>query len=99
MKKNLKFVIKNNYSCFANSELQQILLQEKINEVYICGINTDYCVFATALDAFQTNIFQTYVIKDAVSSIGGQSDHEDGLRNCIKHFGEQCLVSTNDCCS
>jgi nicotinamidase-related amidase len=95
---NLKFVTKNNYSCFANSELQQILSDSSIEEVYICGINTDYCVFATALDSFQTNKFYTYVIKDAVSSIGGQLDHEDGLRNCIKHFGENCLVSTKDCC-
>mmetsp|Transcript_45529 Transcript_45529/g.110791 ORF Transcript_45529/g.110791 Transcript_45529/m.110791 type:complete len:202 (-) Transcript_45529:43-648(-) len=92
----MRFVPKNNYSCFANSDLKPILDNAKIEEVYICGINTDYCVFATALDCFQYNKFKTYVVEDAVSSIGGQHDHNQGLQNLIKHFGKQVLVTTQE---
>ncbi|KAG7346674.1 isochorismatase hydrolase [Nitzschia inconspicua] len=93
----MQFVEKNNCSCFANSELQSILEKAHVTEVYICGINTDFCVFATCLDSFQ-NKFRTFVVKDAVSSIGGKLAHEDGLRNLIKHFGSQVLLETKDCC-
>jgi nicotinamidase-related amidase len=92
----MQFVEKNNYSCFANSQLKSILDQAHVTEVYICGINTDYCVFATCLDSFQYK-FRTFVVKDAVSSIGGKAAHEEGLRNLIKHFGDQVLVETKDC--
>lgn len=93
----MQFVEKNNYSCFANSQLRSILDKANVTEVYICGINTDYCVFATCLDSFQHN-FPTFVVQDAVSSIGGKSAHEEGLRNLTKHFGDQALVETKDCC-
>ena len=90
------FVPKNNYSCFAKSNLKSVLDDAEIEEVYICGINTDYCVFATTLDCFQFNQFKTFVVKDAVSSIGGKVDHDQGLQNLIKHFGPQVLVTTQE---
>ena len=92
----LAFVPKNNYSCFANSTLLSTLLDENIEEVYVCGINTDYCVFATALDSFQ-NKLRTFVVEDAISSMHGKEAHQDGLRNFVKHFGDEVLVKTEDC--
>jgi nicotinamidase-related amidase len=94
---NMQMVEKNNYSCFANSKLLSILQEAQVTEVYICGINTDYCVFATCLDSFQYK-FRTFVIQDAVSSTGGKEAHENGLKNLIKHFGNQVLAETKDCC-
>mmetsp|Transcript_17146 Transcript_17146/g.27803 ORF Transcript_17146/g.27803 Transcript_17146/m.27803 type:complete len:192 (-) Transcript_17146:655-1230(-) len=96
--KNMQFVEKNNYSCFANSKLRSILQEAKMEEVYVCGINTDFCVFLTALDSFQF-MFKTYVIEDAVSSVCGEAAHKDGLRNLTKHLGDQALVKTKDCVS
>jgi nicotinamidase-related amidase len=93
--RNLLFVAKNNFSCFAKSNMLQVLRQETINDIYIVGINTDFCVFATALDAFQ-HMFRTYVVKDAVSSVRGKAAHEEGLRNLERHFGKQVLVETVD---
>ena len=51
-----------------------------IEEVYLVGINTDYCVFATAMDSF-SNKFRTYIIRDAVTSVRGKAAHEEGLCN------------------
>lgn len=95
---NMQFVEKKNYSCFANSKLLSILQEAQVTDVYICGINTDYCVFATCLDSFQY-MFRTHVVTDAVTSIGGKGAHEEGLRNLTKHFGNQVLVQRKDCCS
>lgn len=91
---NVKFVAKNNYSCFAKSTLLSTLQEADIDEVYICGINTDYCVFATALDSFQHE-FQTFVIADAVTSVRGREAHVQGLRNLERHFSAKALVLTN----
>ena len=92
---NLQFCAKNNYSCFANSKLLEVLQQHAITDVCICGINTDYCVFATAMDAFQSR-FRTRVVKDAVTSVRGKAAHEEGLRNLERHFGPQVLVTTEE---
>ena len=91
----LQFVPKNNYSCFANSLLLHLLREADVTHVYVCGINTDYCVFATALDAFQHK-FQTFVIEDAVTSCRGKSAHTEGLKNISRHLPDGCLVTTDE---
>lgn len=91
---NIKFVPKNNYSCFFKSALLTTLQDANIDEVYICGINTDYCVFATAMDSFQHQ-FRTFVVADAVTSVRGRDAHVEGLHNLERHFSEKALVLTN----
>jgi nicotinamidase-related amidase len=93
---NLTFVRKYNYSCFAGEKCQLPALlraNNNITNLYVCGINTDYCVFATALDAFQRD-FSVVVVSDAVSSVRGEKAHEEGLRNLERHFGAKCLMTT-----
>eukprot|EP00531_Pseudo-nitzschia_arenysensis_P013523 CAMPEP_0116133042 /NCGR_PEP_ID=MMETSP0329-20121206/9889_1 /TAXON_ID=697910 /ORGANISM="Pseudo-nitzschia arenysensis, Strain B593" /LENGTH=185 /DNA_ID=CAMNT_0003627635 /DNA_START=349 /DNA_END=906 /DNA_ORIENTATION=+ len=92
---NLVFCKKNNYSCFAKSDLLQVLRDAVIEEVYICGINTDYCVFATTMASFE-NQFRTFVISDAVSTIRGKEAHEEGLRNLERHFSSKVFLATKD---
>lgn len=91
----ITFVPKNNYSCFANSKLLSTLQDASIDEVYICGINTDFCVFATTMDSFQ-HLFRTFVVKDAVTSVRGKHAHAEGLCNLERHFSSNVLVLTND---
>lgn len=92
---HLSFVAKNNYSCFCRSKLLETLQREDIKQVYICGINTDYCVFATALDSF-SHKFETFVLEDAVTSVRGKHAHEEGIRNLQRHFGPSIIVKTDD---
>jgi nicotinamidase-related amidase len=89
------FVSKNNYSCFAKSDLLRVLRRAAIEEVYVCGINTDYCVFATTMASFE-NQFRTFVVSDAVTTVRGKSAHEEGLRNLERHFSSNVFVSTKD---
>ncbi|MCS7305827.1 MAG: bifunctional nicotinamidase/pyrazinamidase [Thermoguttaceae bacterium] len=48
--------------------LEDYLRREGIEEVYICGLATDYCVRWTALDALRLG-FRTYVIEDACRGV------------------------------
>jgi nicotinamidase-related amidase len=91
---HLQFIPKNNCNCFANSKLLTTLREANIHEVYICGINTDYCVFATAMGSFEHK-FKTFIITDAVTSNGGRAAHNQGLRNLEKHFSSGVFITTN----
>jgi nicotinamidase/pyrazinamidase len=55
------------------TELQYILDDEAIDEVYIVGLATDYCVKFTAIDASDLG-FDTYVITDGVAGLDGAED-------------------------
>ena len=58
------------------------------------GIQTDYCIFATALDAQARGRFATFVVEDAVSSVQEKEGHEEGIRRTINHLGPGAVVST-----
>ncbi len=48
--------------------LEQILRDRGVEEVYVLGLATDYCVKYTVLDALQLN-FKTWLIKDATRGV------------------------------
>ncbi|MDP2424579.1 MAG: nicotinamidase [Bacteroidales bacterium] len=66
------------YSAFeaTNFNLPEYLNNHDVTDLYICGLATDYCVKATALDA-QKHGFNTFVITDAIRGVdvhAGDSD-------------------------
>lgn len=70
------------YSAFeaTNVSLVNFLHEQKINELYICGLATDYCVKATALNALDEG-FHTYVITDAIAAVNvNQGDDKQALK-------------------
>jgi nicotinamidase/pyrazinamidase len=56
------------YSGFENSDLARILRDHDADEVYVCGLATDYCVRASALDACREG-FDVTVVEDAVRGV------------------------------
>jgi len=56
------------YSGFGAGELEGFLIEKGIDTVYICGLATDYCCSATALDAAEKG-FETKFIWDATKGI------------------------------
>ncbi|ASJ09870.1 nicotinamidase [Thermococcus sp. P6] len=59
---------KEAYSGFEGTDLEEILRKHGVKRVYICGVATEYCVRATALDAVKRG-FETYLLRDAVKGI------------------------------
>ena len=56
------------YSGFDETGLESWLKEKNIGRVYICGLATDYCVKATALDAQKLG-FETFVVIDACRGV------------------------------
>lgn len=52
--------------------LSGYLHNKNVNEVYLCGLAGDICVFATAMDSLAEN-FTTYIIEDATRSLSPQN--------------------------
>jgi nicotinamidase/pyrazinamidase len=51
--------------------LGDLLREQSVKDVYVCGLATDYCVKFTALDAVQLG-FQTHLIEDASRGVNLQ---------------------------
>eukprot|EP00056_Hartaetosiga_gracilis_P007773 m.112078 g.112078 ORF g.112078 m.112078 type:complete len:155 (+) comp12776_c3_seq13:1088-1552(+) len=63
----------DSYSGFFNEEghkdVGDVLRENQIEDVYVCGLAYDFCVGSTALDATQEH-FNTYLLKDATRWVG-----------------------------
>jgi nicotinamidase/pyrazinamidase len=58
----------------APTELERLLRDAGAERVVICGLATDYCVKATALDAARLG-FETVVLPDAIAAVNLEPDH------------------------
>ena len=56
------------YSGFEKSDLATILSEHDVDEVYVCGLATDYCVRASAIDA-RVEGFAVTVVEDAIRGV------------------------------
>ena len=58
------------YSAYeaTNADLEQYLKDRKVDELYVAGLATDYCVRQSALDAAHKG-FRTFVVTDAVAAV------------------------------
>ena len=50
------------------TELESVLREAEITSVYVCGIATDVCVKATAIDALELG-FQVFLVKEACRGV------------------------------
>jgi len=80
----------DSYSAFADNngakktELDDKLKERSVTQVFVLGLATDYCVAATALDAFNLN-YKTYLIQDASRGVAVESIRSK--LNKLKQFG------------
>ncbi|WP_087037120.1 nicotinamidase [Thermococcus litoralis] len=81
---------KEAYSGFEGTELAEILKEKGVKRVYICGVATEYCVKATALDALKHG-FEVYLIKDSVKGIK-REDEEKALKE-LEEKGAKIISS------
>lgn len=78
------------YSAFegvtaAGLSLNELLERERVQEVYVCGLATDYCVKATALDSVK-HLFSTTLIRDLTAAVGGRDALDDAVSDLV-HSG------------
>ncbi|MCD6113350.1 MAG: bifunctional nicotinamidase/pyrazinamidase [Bacteroidales bacterium] len=90
----------DSYSAFFDNKkihdtgLNKLLKEKNIDEVYICGLSTDYCVKYTAIDAIELN-YNTYIVADATKAVNiNPDDYEKSLEE-LKNIGVKIIFSKN----
>lgn len=82
------------YSAFeaTNYDLSWLLKKNNIEEVFVCGLTTEYCVKATARDAFNAG-FKVYVITDATGAVAAQEGDADKALKEMEEMGVGLIQS------
>ena len=81
---------KHVYTCVTPDFLRD-LRDKGIDEVAICGIDTDACVSACAVDLFENGI-RPVLLSDACASHAGAEFHEAALRILARLIGRKQIV-------
>jgi nicotinamidase/pyrazinamidase len=74
--------------------LGDYLNEAKVDEVYLCGLATDYCVKFTALDARMLG-FETVLVTDACRGVNLQADDSEKAIAEMREAGVR-VVSSNE---
>ena len=81
------------YSGFEKSELAAILRSHEVDDVWVCGLATDYCVRASAIDACREG-FAVTVVEDAIRAV--EVEPGDGERALGDMRAAGARVATSD---
>lgn len=81
-------VIKRAKDSFKNTNLDSILISNRINELYIVGLDAAECVNAT-VEAAQNRNYKVYLIKEAILS--KSTKMKDSMITCFKGRGVNIL--------
>lgn len=58
---------KNRTDAFSNRRFEQLLIDRQVDELYLTGVDADYCVYYTAIGALNRG-YRVTVVTDAVAS-------------------------------
>lgn len=73
--------------------LGEWLKEKGVDEVFVCGLATDYCVKFTALDAVQFG-FNTFLIQDASRGVGLRKDDVKNAIDEMQRAGVRMVQSS-----
>lgn len=86
VKKNNVFT-KNTFSIFSNPDFEKFLKKNKIEELVICGLDTDYCILADCFNAFDKG-YKVSVVADCCGSFtSGDVGHQSAVEIIRKNLG------------
>ena len=87
--------VDDGYSAFeaTNEDLAGYLKNQGVDEVYVTGLATEYCVKSTVLDALK-NHFKVFVIKDAVEGIYQQEGDVKAAFKEMENAGADLITSS-----
>ena len=87
---NEKVIEKTIYSAF-NDELKKYIIENNVNEIYLCGIDTECCVLKTAFDLFE-NGYDVYVLRDYCACTEGIDRHNNAIEILKRNIGYNRVI-------
>jgi nicotinamidase/pyrazinamidase len=80
------------YSGFEKSDLAKMLRQRGVDRVAVCGLATDYCVRASAIDACHEG-FEVTVVEDAIRPVEVEPGDGERAIEQMKEAGAKLATS------
>jgi nicotinamidase-related amidase len=74
-------------------ELRDLVERSGWTDLALCGIDTDSCVYDTAIDAYHSGI-RPWLVTDACASTGGDRYHDAALLLAGRNLGRDQLVTS-----
>ncbi len=85
--------LRESYSGFDGTELEEELKREGVKRVFIGGLATDYCVKNTVLDALKLG-FETVLLTDAIQGINARpEDSNIAIEEMVMKRAEEATLS------
>lgn len=85
---------KSTYAAWSH-EITSVCQAHHVRDVVLAGVDTNECVFATALAMFDDG-YTPWLVRDACASTGGSKSHDMALELLGALLGEQQIVSAGD---
>lgn len=88
--KDNKVLEKRTYTALTPESITY-LKENKIKDIYLCGIDTDACVLKTAIDLFENN-YNVKVIEYCTMSHSGRRYHKFAIKMLKKLIGKDSII-------
>jgi nicotinamidase-related amidase len=85
---------KSTYSAWSD-EVSAVCASHDVRDVVIAGVDTNECVFATAIAVFDAG-FTPWIVRDACASTGGKKSHAMAIELMSALLGDSQAVSSKD---
>ncbi|MEI6462920.1 MAG: isochorismatase family cysteine hydrolase [bacterium] len=93
LKSDNVFVKESNFSVFSIKAFNNILERNEINELFICGMDSDACVYVSAMEAFARG-FDVKVLEDLCAASHGNEYHKSAIKMLQRNLGESTVISS-----
>lgn len=90
--KKSRVISKHGYSAFIGTDLNKYLQSKGIERLYLTGVKTEWCVLATALNAFDLG-YKVFLVKDCIL---GRSKKFQELVLAKNYFGKGSIVESRE---
>lgn len=96
IKKDNLFIKKASFSIFRVKKFNIFIKKKNISKLYLCGLDTDACIYASALEAFERK-FEVRVIEDLCSAHYGKKCHQNAIKS-LKYniLGKNFVINSKD---
>jgi nicotinamidase-related amidase len=88
-------IIDKSVSSALTADLQQLLAGNRWTDLVLCGIDTDSCVYDTAVAVYQRGL-RPWIVTDACASTGGVEFHEAALLLARRNIGTSQLLTVDE---
>ncbi|MGW0335517.1 isochorismatase family cysteine hydrolase [Streptomyces sp. NPDC003011] len=88
------FVVDKTVSSALTEDLARVVEERGWTDLVLCGIDTDSCVYDTAVAAYHTGL-TPWIVTDACASTGGTEMHDAALLMARRNIGARQLLTVD----